>query len=299
MIRHLLPAARLAALVSVFSLMLTLAPAAQSQDYFIPNQPHAPAPPPARPAPPAPQVRQQRPPMQMAPQPPSVPEEQQQQQPLPPLQVQLPPQPEIPALPKGTSPPAAVLGVLGVPEVMRASTAAQQVEKTIGGRREKLNADAQKEQATWREMQQSLANDRNKLSADQLRGRERELQDRITRAQREFRERGTIVQQAAQYGLAQIERVLVGVIQKVAESRGMNLVLHRQQVALNVNEFDITEQVTEQLNKILPSVIIPPDGVSPAAMVQNQSVQAPPAQAQPAQAKTVAAPAQPAASPKK
>ena len=42
----------------------------------------------------------------------------------------------------------------------------------------------------------------------------------------------------------------------------MNLVLHRAQVALNVNEFDITEQVAEQLNKILPSVLIPPDGVS-------------------------------------
>ena len=90
--------------------------------------------------------------------------------------------------------------------------------------------------------------------------------------------------------LAQIERTLVGVIQKVAESRGMNLVLHRQQVALNVNEFDITEQVTEQLNKILPSVVIPPDGVSPAAMVQNQ-----PPHAQPAQAQPVAAPAPPAA----
>ncbi len=43
----------------------------------------------------------------------------------------------------------------------------------------------------------------------------------------------------------------------------MNLVLHRQQVALNVNEFDITEQVAEQMNKILPTVIIPPDGVEP------------------------------------
>ncbi len=285
MIRYRLPGAPLAALAGLFSLMLTLAPAAQGQDYFIPNQPHAPAPA-AAPARPAQQVRQQRPPVQVAPQPPVGPEEQQ-QQPLPPLQVQLPPQPEIPALPKGTSPPAPVLGVLGVPEVMRASTAAQQVEKTIGARREKLNADAQKEQATWREMQQTLANERNKLSADQIRSRERELQDRITRAQRDFRDRSTIVQQAAQYGLAQIERVLVGVIQKVAESRGMNLVLHRQQVALNVNEFDITEQVTEQLNKILPSVIIPPDGVSPAAMQKNQ----------PAEAQTVAAPAQPAASP--
>jgi hypothetical protein len=63
--------------------------------------------------------------------------------------------------------------------------------------------------------------------------------------------------------LAQIERSLVAVIRQIAESRGMNLVLHRAQVALNVAEFDITDQVTEELNKLLPSVTIPPDGVAP------------------------------------
>ena len=63
-----------------------------------------------------------------------------------------------------------------------------------------------------------------------------------------------VIQEAAQYALAQIERTLVAVIRQVAESRGMNLVLHRNQVALNVHEFDLTEQVATQLNKILPTV---------------------------------------------
>ena len=44
----------------------------------------------------------------------------------------------------------------------------------------------------------------------------------------------------------------------------MNLVLHRAQVALNINEFDITDQVAEQLNKVMPSVAIPAEGVSAA-----------------------------------
>ncbi len=30
----------------------------------------------------------------------------------------------------------------------------------------------------------------------------------------------------------------------------MNLVLHRAQVALNMNEFDITDEVTKQLNQV-------------------------------------------------
>jgi Skp family chaperone for outer membrane proteins len=267
MIRRFSAAALFVAVAGLLPAMLLPATPARSQDYFVPPQQQRPPASPARPAQAArPQPQPQRAPVQVAPQPLATVQDDQQQP--PPLQVQLPPPPDIPALPRGPSPPAAVVGVLGVPEIMRASTAAQQVEKTIGARREKLNEDAQKEQAAWRELQQALANDRGKLSAEQIHTREQELQNRITNAQREFRERGTIIQQAAQYGLAQIERALVGVIQKVAESRGMNLVLHRQQVALNVNEFDITDQVTEQINKILPSVIIPPDGVSPAAMAQ-------------------------------
>ena len=135
----------------------------------------------------------------------------------PPMQLQLPPAPDLPPMPKGPAPPSAVIGVLGIPEIMRASTAAQQVEKVIGERREKLNVDAQKEQAVWRDLQQSLANDRAKMSAEQIRAKERELQERITNAQKTFRDRNRVIQEAGQYGLAQIERMLIGVIRQVAE----------------------------------------------------------------------------------
>ena len=52
-------------------------------------------------------------------------------------------------------------------------------------------------------------------------------------------------------------------MQKVAAARGMNLVLQRQAVAVNVPEFDLTEEVLQVLNKVLPSVVIPPEGVAP------------------------------------
>jgi Skp family chaperone for outer membrane proteins len=241
--------------------MIGPASAQQSQDWFVPGQAHPTAPHPA--APPRPVARPQ-PPVQVAPPPPldNAPQAADNQ---PPPQLPSPPVPELPALAKGTPPPTAVIGVLGVPEVMRASTAAQAVEKVIGERREKLNQDAQKEQANWRELQQALASQRNTLSAEQIRNKEHDLQERITNAQRSFRDRNRIIQEAAQVALGQIERELIAVIRQVAESRGMNLVLHRAQVALNINEFDITEQVTTQLNQVLPSVVIPPDGQVPTA----------------------------------
>ena len=198
-------------------------------------------------------------------------------EPLPQLQVQLPPAPDIPVLPRAPSPPAAVIGVIAVPDVMRASSAAQQIERVIGERRQKLNEEAQKEQVAWREIQQQLAAQRGSLTPDQIRAKERDLQARITETQRRFRERNRVIQEAVQYSLAQIERTLSGVLQQIAASRGMNMILHRAQVALNVAEFDVSGQAVAELNKILPSVMIPPDGVSPSAMPPvTQAVPAPP-----------------------
>ena len=250
-------------LASSAALQCFPAMAQQSPGYFIPPSPTPPGPraPASRPA--APRVA---PPSAVQVAPPSgAAAGGGNNQNDPPIQVQLPPVPDLPPLARGPAPPAAVIGVLGIPDIMRASTAAQQVEKQIGERREKLNEDAQKEQVAWRDLQQALANQRASLNADQIRTKERDLQERITNSQRQFRDRNRFIQEAAQVGLAQIERMLIATIRQVAESRGMNLVLHRAQVALNINEFDITEPVVEQINKVLPSVVLPPDGVSAIA----------------------------------
>jgi Skp family chaperone for outer membrane proteins len=250
--------------------------AQQNQNWFVPNQ--------ARPAAQTGRPAQHSAP-RPAPAPMPAPAAQQdvagdQQGDVPPaLQVPLPPSSPLPPLGKGEPPPAAVMGVLDVPSVLHASTAYQEVEKAIGARRQKLNEDAQAEQSSWRDLQQQLANQRNSLSAEQIRAKEKDLQDRITEAQRKFRERNMVIQQAGQYALAQIDRALNQVVQQVALGRGMNLVLHRSQVALNMPEFDISDQVASQMNKMLPTVLIPPDGVALTDMKMPNAAEKPAAAA--------------------
>jgi Skp family chaperone for outer membrane proteins len=188
-----------------------------------------------------------------------------QQGPLPPLQVQLPPMPEIPPIPKGSPTPAAIVGILSVPDILRISTAYQQADKELAARRGRVNEDGQKEQNSLRELGQSLSNDRAKLTPEQIRTREKEYADRVNDSRRKFSERARIIQEAGQYVMAQIERVIEQVAQQVAASRGVNLVLNRAQVLGTTTDFDLTPQVAEVLNRILPGVVIPPDGVSPTA----------------------------------
>jgi Skp family chaperone for outer membrane proteins len=193
-------------------------------------------------------------------------DEQQQQASPQQIQVQLPPAPAVPPVAKGSSPPAAIIGILSVPDVLRISTAYQQGDKELAARRQKLNLDAQKEQVALRDLGQALANDRMKLTPEQIRNKERELQDRVNESRRKFGERNRIIQEAGQYVMAQIDRTLEQVAQQVALAHGVNLVLNRAQILGTTADFDLTPQVAEVLNQVLPSVIIPPDGISPMAM---------------------------------
>jgi Skp family chaperone for outer membrane proteins len=210
---------------------------------------------------------------------------------VPPLQVQLPPAPEIPPIPKGQATPAAIVGILSVPDVLRVSTAYQAAYKELNARGQKLNEDAQKEQAALRDLGQSFATERAKMTPEQIRAKEKEIQDRATEAQRRFGERNRIIQEAGQYVMMQINRTMEQVAQQVALSRGINLVLNRAQILGTTADFDLTPAVADVLNKALPSVVVPPDGVSPLAMAPPAPEATPAAAAAPA---TVAAtPAKP------
>jgi Skp family chaperone for outer membrane proteins len=187
------------------------------------------------------------------------------------IQVQLPPAPEIPPIPKGPPTPSAIVGVVSIPDALRVSTAYQQADKAFTERHKQLDEDAQKEQVTLRDLGQQLANERGKLTPEQIRQKERDLQDRVTESRRKFGERNRVIQEAGQYVMAQINRTLEQVVQQVALARGINVVLNRAQVLGTTADFDLTPQVVQVLNKVLPAVVVPPDGVSPVGMAAPKS----------------------------
>lgn len=211
------------------------------------------------------------------------PAQQQPQQQRPAQQQQRPAQAPRPpaALPPGQQPPAAVIGIVDVPEIQRDSAAFNQVREEIERRRQRLNDDLQREQAGWRDAQQELANQRASLPPDQLRARERALQDRITDSQRIFRERSRAIEQVAQQALVEIEQGMAMIIRQVAASRNVNLVLPRQVVIFNEPAFDLTAEVTQRFNQALRGVTIPPEGAVPPAPAAAENTTPPPPPAAP------------------
>jgi Skp family chaperone for outer membrane proteins len=271
--------------------MLTQSPAAfaqQNGEWFVPGQTRPAAPPASRPAP-RPSPSSAGAPSGLPLTSDGVPDQQGMQ---PQIQVQLPPAPEIPPVPKGQATPAAIVGILSVPDVLRVSTAYQAAYKELNARGQKLNEDAQKEQVALRDLGQSFAAERAKLSPEQIRSKEKEIQERATEAQRRFGERNRIIQESGQYVMMQINRTMEQVAQQVALSRGVNLVLNRAQILGTTADFDLTPAVADVLNKALPTVIVPPDGISPVAMAPPGGK---PAEASAAPVAAAAPPAKPPA----
>jgi Skp family chaperone for outer membrane proteins len=189
--------------------------------------------------------------------------------------------------PASQRPPAPVIAIVDIPEVQRLSAAFNQVREEIERRRARLNEDLQREQGRWREEQQALAAARATLPPETLRERERVLQDRITDAQRIFRDRNRAIDAAGQVGLQQLEQAMAAVVRQVAASRGVNLVLPRQLAILSEPGFDVTDEVSAQLNRVLRTVNLPAEGEMPAPPAaegqQQQPAQQPAQQQRPAQ----------------
>lgn len=175
--------------------------------------------------------------------------------------------PDLPPLPAEPAPPTAVIGVLSVPEVLQKSTAAQDVQAEIQKRQAVLAKDAQAARGKIQSEQQAIMAQRGKLSDAELEKKEQDLQNEIAATQTKFQERNQAIQNSGQAALQQIEAELAGIVRQEAQAHGMNLVLHREQAVLNVAAFDITDETVKELNKLLPSVKVPPSVVTPGMQV--------------------------------
>lgn len=178
-----------------------------------------------------------------------------------------PPIPQLPPLPQETAPPTAIVGVLSVPDVMQRSTAAQGVQAEIQKRQAALKGEEEKAQSQFQAERQQILGEQGKISAADFDKKVQDWQNSVVAAQTKLREKNQAIQNAGQAALGQIEAELIGIIRQEAQAHGMNLILHREDVVLNVAAFDLTDETVTELNKLLPSVKVPPSVVTPGMAI--------------------------------
>ena len=226
---------------------LGAAPAALAQGYFMP---------PSAPQQSAPAPQQQA----SAPAAPAAPAQDDQGQP--------PAPPQLPALTPEAAPPTAVIGLLNVPEVMKASTAVQGIQAEVQKRQADLGKEVQDASTKIQAEQQAIADQHGKIPDADLEAKEQTLRDQYAEERIKFTAKNDAIQASGQEALGKVEAELIGIIRQEAQAHGMNLILRDDMVVMPGPGFDLTDETVAELNKLLPSVTVPPAVVTPE-MEQN------------------------------
>ena len=154
-------------------------------------------------------------------------------------------------------PPSPVIIVIDMQEVLRKSTAVQDVQKQIEQTRSTYQSELQQKEKELREADQELSRQRTILSSDAFAEKRRQLEEQLAGFQRDIGARKQALEKSFAQGMRQIEGRLIKIADDIAAERGANLVLPKSNVLLVHPDFEATDEALKRLNSALPSMKLP------------------------------------------
>lgn len=156
--------------------------------------------------------------------------------------------------------PPARIAVVDYQRLLRDSSAAIDIRAQIERQRQIYQEQITAQEQELRAANDELARQRTILSPDAFALKRREFEERVAEVQKGVQTRKQQLDQAYDYGIREVRKVVAGIIGELAKERGFNLVVARQQVLYLETALNISDEVILQLNERLPKVVIPLSG---------------------------------------
>jgi len=151
---------------------------------------------------------------------------------------------------------ATVIVVADVQRLLKESLAGVSLETQLSELRAKLaDGVAEREQAL-RQKEQELQDQMSVLAPEVFTERRRAFEEEVVAFQQEVRSKQRSLDEVYGEGLNQIRMAIIEILQQMVDERGYDLILPQAQVLVGSRDFDITDDVLEELNKRIPSVTI-------------------------------------------
>jgi outer membrane protein len=154
----------------------------------------------------------------------------------------------------GETLPAAVIAVIDMDRIIRDSSAGQSLRSQVESQREAFQTEIAAREATLREEDQKLAQQRAVLAPEVFAQKRQEFGTRVAEVQREVQTRKTKLDRAYNEGIEQIRRATIEILDELAKDRGFNVVIPLRQVLIAASVLNLTDEVLARLNERLPSV---------------------------------------------
>ena len=146
------------------------------------------------------------------------------------------------------------VGVVDLQEIMRESTAANEVRAEVEAKQAAYREEISARESQLREQQAELERQRTILAADAFAEREAEFARAVEALQREVGERNRTLEEQLAYGMQQVQVGALQAIAEIAEDMSLGLVLDKSQLLLVAKGLEFSDRVIERLNRDLPSV---------------------------------------------
>lgn len=153
-------------------------------------------------------------------------------------------------------PPAPKVGVLKFKEVMKKSTAAQDLNARMKKKRDQYQAQIDKQEEKLKKAEQELVQQKNILSKEALAERQKKFIEEINTTRKDVQTKRATLDKAYKKALGQIQDQIQIIVGEVSEKKGLNLVMPKSQLVVFDSEFDITADVVKELNAKLPKTKI-------------------------------------------
>ena len=150
--------------------------------------------------------------------------------------------------------PAPKIAIVDVQAILREALSAKSARKQMDALARKEQALLAEEEKKLRAQDQELQQQRAILTPEVFAKRQQALQADVGRLQSKSRTLRLTLDQALGRTMEQIQLVLIDELRKLLSELDLNVILHRSQIVIAVDDFDITKPALERLNERLPSV---------------------------------------------
>ena len=162
------------------------------------------------------------------------------------------------------SPPAPIIVMVDMQQLVYGSKAAKGVQAQMDKERESFSKEVAAQEDQLQRARADLERQRNVMAPDLLETKSREFQQKLEELDRTVQARQRVWQEETKAAMDKVQDSALQVVAEIAAQRHANLVIQKAAVVLGTDGFDITADALARLDQRLPSVpLVPPTEPSP------------------------------------
>ena len=146
------------------------------------------------------------------------------------------------------------VAVVNIQQVMRDSTAAQNVREQLESKQKSFQSEISKKEEELQKEDKELGKKRSVLSKSAFEEKAGAFRKKATEVQKEVQSKKALLDNAFEHALADIQKVVTEIIVDLAKEKGFSMAIPTSQILYADPKLDISSEVLTRLNQKLPKL---------------------------------------------